>query len=221
MKRRAPEGGKKKATSKRPKTLGPSIGAPVAVTRTGIPRITIILPRNVDPNDEEVEAVLAPSIILAPSTTISTSRVATMVMSSLGSSIGCARKGISYLGTNYGPFIILGTESTWRFLGPSGIGTSLAPRETGISLKPSRHQTSISRSKVDGGWIYQIHIDESDSALHNLVVTRELSRVMLHPQDMKELGSQTMSEMVSETFLTIIKVCLISFFQILAKKSFG
>lgn len=80
LKRCAPEGNKKKrAINKRPKTLGPSIGATVIVTRSGIPRVTIVGLRNADPSDEEVKVVLAPSTILAPLATISASRVVAKV----------------------------------------------------------------------------------------------------------------------------------------------
>lgn len=81
----------------------------------------------------------------------------------------------------------------------------------------------MSRSRTDGGWIYPIDIDKGDSMLHNPVVARELSWIMLHHRDI-ELDSQTISEMVSRTFPTVIKESLISFlflFQILAKDSLG
>lgn len=71
MKRCTPKGNKKKkATNKRPKTLGPLVRAPAAATRLVIPRVTIISLRSANHSDQWVEVILDPSTISAPSTTI-------------------------------------------------------------------------------------------------------------------------------------------------------
>lgn len=79
-------------------------------------------------------------------------------------------------------------------------------------VKSLGHQTSVSWGRVDGEWIYRVNVSEGDSALHNLVVTQELSQVMLLPHDVEELDSQPIGEMVNGIFSMIVKVSLLLLF---------
>lgn len=86
--------------------------------------------------------------------------------------------------------------------------TSSTRREAKIPNKSPGLQTSMPRGRVDDGWIYWVCTGEGDSILHNPAVTREMSRVMLHPLDMEELDSQPSSEMINGIFLMVVKVSL-------------
>lgn len=68
------------------------------------------------------------------------------------------------------------------------------------------HHTSISRTRIDDGWVHQVQIGKEDSGLHNPLVTQELSKMMIYPRDEEELKSETMGEVLDKSLLTIIKV---------------
>lgn len=125
LKRCIPKGDrKKKAINKRLKNSRPSIGAPMAATRSGVPRVTIIPPRDANPHDE-VMVILAPPAISAPLVTVPTSKVATMVVSSLGHSLNMPGQASTTLGATMVP-----SSSS----GPRAFDSSSARGEARISL---------------------------------------------------------------------------------------
>lgn len=55
---------------------------------------------------------------------------------------------------------------------------------------------------------YRVHINE-DSALHDPLVARELTKLMMLPWDIEELKSQTMGKVMNGIFPIIVKVSLL------------
>lgn len=174
---------------KRPRTSGPSVGVLIAASGLGFPRVTVISSRNADLNDKEVEIVLTPSIALALSTTISVSRAAEMVVSTLGHLSGALGRVSATPGAAGAPPSFMRLRASGGSSAQGRVEMSSAQQGVEILVKSPSHQISVSWRRVDGGWIYRVHVGEGDLMLHNLAISRGLFQVMLLSRDFEELDS--------------------------------
>lgn len=157
---------KKEAITKRLRVGGPSIGAPFVVARASAPRVMFVPPRASSQSDKEVEimaaliavAWVAPLVVLAHEVPMSAPwRVLTSPGESVAPLSYCSRGGKK-------------APQHQEIPGPP-----LVLRGARTSRRSLRHCTIISQARDEDGWVYQVHVDEADSALHNSLVSQELS----------------------------------------------
>lgn len=79
---------------------------------------------------------------------------------------------------------------------PRGPEASLVSRGVESSQRSVRHQISMSCVRVNGGWVHRAQISEEDLARHDLIVTRELAKLMMFSWDGEEQKSWSMSEVI-------------------------